>query len=155
MAKRDIDTLLKMPPEQSSKKEHLSGVAVLDGDLNQRLAGLVVLVVGLVALAHAAADARLALLWFRATALPSHLHGHELSSDKCPPTIVWAQLPHDDLYSVVDSEVCFKVNGLSQKISCKYQYCTRINTNIHVQYQCCPTFNTNIIPCPIPKILPA
>ena len=58
---------------------------MLDGDLNQRLAGLVVLVVGLVALAHAAADARLAFLWFRAAALPSHLHGHELSSDKCSP----------------------------------------------------------------------
>ena len=120
MANRDIDTLLKMPPEKSSKKEHLSGVAVLDGDLNQRLAGLVVLVVGLVALAHAAADARLAFLWFRAAALPSHLHGHELSSDKCPPTIVWAQLPHDDLYSAVDSEAGFQVDGLSQKISCKY-----------------------------------
>ena len=50
---------------------------MLDGDLDQCLAGLVALVVGLV-LAHAAADARLALLWFRGTALPSHLHGHEL-----------------------------------------------------------------------------
>ena len=142
MAKRDIDTLLKMPPEQSSKKEHLSGVAVLDGDLNQRLAGLIVLVVGLVALAHAAADARLALLWFRATALPSHLHGHELSSDKCPPTIVWAQLPHDDLYSAVDSEAAFKLIGSLKKF--------HVNTNIVPGSTPTSTFNTNVVPHSIP-----
>ena len=49
---------------------------MFDGDLDQRFAaGLTTLVVGL--LAAAAAYARLALLWFRAAALPTHLHQQE------------------------------------------------------------------------------
>ena len=70
--------LLKCRQSKAVKRKHLSGITVLDGDLDQCLAGLDALVVGLV-LAHAAAAARLALLWFRATALPSHLHGPEVN----------------------------------------------------------------------------
>ena len=71
--KGDIDTLLEMKKKIIG---HLSGVTVFNGDLGQCFVAGLIALVGIIALAHAAADARLALLhqWFRATALSNHLH---------------------------------------------------------------------------------